>query len=288
MPSRTKDQKLVIIGGAEDRDAECAILRRFVELAGGPRARIVVTPVASEIAEKVAPEYVALFRRLGAGEVSAEQFESRAEAADPAKVERLARATGVFFTGGDQSRIVSVLGGTEVDTTLHRRWEQGMVLSGTSAGATAMSSTMLMDDSPTDRPLEETRVSTGPGMEFLPGVIIDQHFGERKRLGRLLSVVARYPHELGIGIDENTGLVVEGSEFEVIGAGSVTIIDAGGAVFERARVDAARGKLSALYDIKLHVLCCGSKFDLLARKPLLLKNGANGDAHVNTSDRELR
>jgi cyanophycinase len=178
----------------------------------------------------------------------------------------LESATGTFFTGGDQMRVTSLLGGTPADRALHRRHEQGMVLRGTSAGASMMSGTMSVSGASEATPrLGQVRV--GPGMEFMHGAIIDQHFGQRGRSGRLLSALAQYPHLLGIGIDEDTARIVRGEELEVIGAGAVTVLDAGSATYND--VSTLRpSQHVALCGVTLHVLTAGLRFNLQARAPI--------------------
>ncbi|MEV1289117.1 cyanophycinase [Micromonospora sp. NPDC049679] len=258
--------RVVAIGGAERARADGSpILRRFVELTGGARARLVVVATASTDPEPVEIEYVEVLTRLGAGTVRALRLESRQQANSDATVEALSDATGVFFTGGDQTRIANVLGGTRVDSVLHTRLGAGAItVAGTSAGAAMMSGTMIID-SGEDGGISAHSVRTGPGMEFLPGVLIDMHFAERHRLDRLLSAVALYPHELGLGIDEDTAIVAEGGRFEVIGSGAVTVIDAGCAnTIRTAEYD---GKPLAMIGVCLHVMPAGYTFDLHGRCP---------------------
>jgi cyanophycinase len=165
----------------------------------------------------------------------------------------------VFFTGGDQERITTVIGGTRTDSLLHEL--TGTVIAGTSAGAAAMSGTMIVEG---DAPgITRASVRTGPGLEFLPGVLIDQHFAERGRVNRLLSAVALYPHELGLGIDEDTAILADTEHFEVIGSGSVTVVDAGCATDIRVPPD---GPI-ALAGARIHVLPAGHRFDLTGRRP---------------------
>ncbi|HEU4346755.1 MAG TPA: cyanophycinase, partial [Actinoplanes sp.] len=186
--------RLLAIGGA----AGPALLSRFVAL-GGPSILVVAT--ASAEPETLEAEYVDAFTRLGAGSVRPLRLASRAAANDPAVAEALGAATGVFFTGGDQVRITTTIGGTLTDSVLQRLVAAGsLVLGGTSAGAAMMSGTMIVGG-------DGTSVVTGPGLEFLPGVLIDMHFAKRGRLHRLLAAVARYPHELGLGIDEDTAIL---------------------------------------------------------------------------------
>ena len=256
-------RRLLVIGGAERHaPAGAAILGRFVELAGGPDARIVVIATASEEPDVLEAEYADAFERLGAKQVEPLRLTGRGQANGNAALEALDDATGVYFTGGDQRRIAAVIGGTRSDQLLQGRVEAGeIILGGTSAGAAMMAGTMIVGG---DQPgVSAASVETGPGLEFLPGVLIDMHFGERGRLNRLLSAVALYPHELALGIDEGTAILVEGDRFEVIGAGSVTVIDAGLA----DRISAPADGPIALTDARIHVLPAGCIFDLTGRSP---------------------
>jgi cyanophycinase len=258
--------RLFVIGGA----AGAAVLRRFVHLAGGPDADIVVIATATRSPAPVEAEHVALFRELGAGSVRALRVSTRAEAnaVDPGLLES---ATGVYFTGGDQLRITTIIGGTRTDSVLQALVQQGrIVLAGTSAGAAMMSGTMIVGG---DGPgVTTASVRTGPGLEFLPGVLIDMHFAERGRLNRLLSAVALYPHELGVGIDEDTAILADGDVLEVLGSGSVTIVDAGTATDIRVPAD---GPI-ALVGARIHVLPAGCRFELSGRRPSIV-DGAAGE-----------
>ena len=259
--------RLVVIGGAEDREAECGVLREFVRLAGGARARLVIISVASDAPEEVAGLYEKTFRRLGVRQVRALDVAGREAANAGESVAAVEAATGVFFTGGNQLRITRLVGGTRLDTALHRRREEGMVLAGTSAGAAMMSSVMIVGSAPT-MTLRAGMVELGSGLGFLPGVLIDQHFEQRGRLRRLLAAIAQHPHELGVGVDEDTALVVDGHAFEVFGTGSVTVIDAGGLTHTNLG-EAERHDLLAICGVRIHVLPAGYRFDLRDRAPLL-------------------
>lgn len=265
--SRTPTQgPLVVIGGAEDRTGQCSILKEFVRLAGGAKAHLLVMTVASQQPTEVGEIYTQAFKRLGVKRVQTVDIEHHEQANDPELGEQVAGATGVFFTGGDQVRITNLLGGSLLDRLLHQRHDEGMVLGGTSAGAAMMSGTMIVEG------LSETtprvgNVRTGPGLEFMRGVIIDQHFGQRGRSGRLLSAVAESPHQLGVGIDEDTALVVQEGEFEVIGCGAVTVLDAGALTYNDV-LERRFEEHVALCDVKLHVLTAGLRFSLKDRKPL--------------------
>jgi cyanophycinase len=250
--------RLLLIGGA----AGPALLQRFVNLAGGAGADIVVIATASRDPASQEVQYVDAFRRLGAGAARPLRLETRAQANDRAVVAALSGATGVFFTGGDQRRITTVIGGTQADSALQALLQAGaIVLGGTSAGAAMMSATMIVGG---DAPgVAAASVRTGPGLEFLPGVLIDMHFAERGRLNRLLSAVALYPHELGLGIDEDTAILADVEQFEVFGSGSVTVVDAGCASDIRIPAD---GPI-ALAGARIHVLPAGYRFDLTGRRP---------------------
>jgi cyanophycinase len=160
------------------------------------------------------------------------------------------------------------------DTALHARLADGMILAGTSAGAAMMSSTMILGGSIAS--VSTGSVRTGPGMEFLSGVLIDMHFAQRGRLNRLLSAIAMFPHELGLGIDENTAILVEGDVFEVLGSGSVTVIDAGQARTISATLSDVGGPI-ALCGAQLHVLPAGWRFNLTERAAI--KRSEQDHAH---------
>lgn len=271
----SRHSRLLVIGGAERCHPDgTEILRRFVDLAGGAAAELIVIATASAEPAVLEAEYAALFTRLGAGRVRALRLESRTQANEAAVDATLAGATGVFFTGGDQLRITTVLGGTRADSALQRLVRAGaIVLGGTSAGAAMMSGTMILGG---DGPgVTRAGVRTGPGLEFLPGVLIDMHFAERGRLNRLLSAVARYPHELGLGIDENTAILAQGDSFEVLGAGAVTVVDAGAAADIRVPAD---GPI-ALTGARVHVLPAGCRFELSGRRPSLV-DGTAGEREL--------
>lgn len=252
--------RLLIIGGA----AGPALLGRFVELAGGAAARIVVIATGSSAPDVIEAEHRDAFLELGAGCVRALRIVDRSGANDPAVEPVLRAATGVFFTGGDQERIARVIGGTATDSILQSLVTSGaVVLAGTSAGAAMMSGTMIVEGDA--RGVSRASVRTGPGLEFLPCVLIDQHFAERGRVNRLLSAVALYPHELGLGIDEDTAILTDGDYFEVLGSGAVTVVDAGAAQLIRVPEE---GPI-ALAGARIHVLPAGHTFHLTGRRPVV-------------------
>src|SRR3954447_17252981 len=200
---------LIVIGGAEDRAGEARILRAFVQTAGGAKGRVVVVTVASGEAAAVGAEYVAAFRRLGAKDVHTLDIATRKQACDPGLLDVLDGAVTVFFTGGDQMRITSLLGGTPVYQRVHDIYNAGGVIAGTSAGASVMCETMMVSGDGDESHRLEDALQLSPGLGLIGDVIIDQHFAERGRMGRLLGAVCQNPRILGLGIDENTAVVVE-------------------------------------------------------------------------------
>lgn len=250
---------LVIIGGGEDRVDDKEILTKFVELAGGAQAKIIVLTAASTVPEEMWHIYDQAFGALGVSDRSPLHIASRAEANDPECARRISEATGVFITGGDQKRLLAVIGGTEVAEAMHDAvLRHGACIGGTSAGASAMSAHMLADGKAELNP-EKGAVSLGAGLGLLHRVVIDQHFSQRHRLARLLSVVAQNPYLHGIGIDEDTALVIEfGVGIEVIGNGSVTLVDGRDVISNVA--DAKRRESLELINVRLHMLPSGSSY----------------------------
>jgi len=258
---------LFIIGGAEDREEDKLVLARFVELAGGPAARIAVITAASHYHDEVWPVYDEAFRALGVTNRMPVLISSRDEANDEARAQAIYDADAIFMTGGDQKRLVSLIGGTRIDRAIHLAVrERGVCLAGTSAGASAMSEHMLYDTQP--KPVKGS-VQMAAGLGFMRRVVIDQHFSERLRLARLLGIVAQNPYLLGCGIDEDTALIVEpGKGLEVIGDGAVTILD--GREMCSNIVEGQRADRFELTNVKLHLMPAGARyyFDGGAKGPL--------------------
>jgi cyanophycinase len=252
---------LVIIGGHEDRQHRMEILTRFVELAGGENARIVVITAASKVADEMWETYDRAFGELGVKQRAHLTLENRQDANNEDKVRMVAEADGIFMTGGDQKRLLAIIGGTALDAEMHTALKvRGACIGGTSAGASAMSGHMLAQGK-TDLLPAKGSVSLAAGLGFLHRVVIDQHFSERQRLSRLLSVVAANPYLQGIGIDEDTALVVErGRGIEVLGEGSVTIVD--GRTMDTNMADIQERDTPELIDVRLHLLPAGSRYYL--------------------------
>ena len=258
--------KLVAIGGGDISEGDAPLLKEFVKLARGARARVVVMTVATDDPQAAAAQYKDAFKRLGVDDVKAVDVSKHADALKPDSLEAIEHATGLFFTGGDQLHITSMIGGTEMQALMHRRYERGLVIGGTSAGAAMMSNSMIVGGDGDDNP-KVGAVEIGPGMDLVIGALIDTHFSQRGRFGRLLTAVAHYPQDMGIGIDEETALIVNKNEFEVAGKGAVTVID-GGAMTYTSLPYAEAGDGLSLYGVSVHVLAAGSRFDLANRRPI--------------------
>jgi cyanophycinase len=238
---------LLIIGGAEDRTGECVLLRVFAERSGGTGARIALITTASGEPGALFAEYSAALRRHGVPDVCELRLADRDQRDGERTLSGLARATGVFFTGGDQSRL-GPLAGSQANLLLLDRLAAGtLVVAGTSAGATALGQEMILGEDTAGQPC------TGPGLGLLPGAVVDMHFTQRQRLPRLVTVVRQRPSLLGIGIDEGTAILVRRRRFEVLGDGTVTTVE-------------ARGEWP---DVQVRVSPAGGFFDLERRRPLL-------------------
>jgi cyanophycinase len=257
----TKNGHLVIIGGSEDRKNDKAILSRFIELSGGPDAKIVVITAASRIADQMWEVYDKAFGDLGVARRVHLNLLSRQDANSEAYVAELADADGIFMTGGDQKRLLAIIGGTALDAEMHVAYKvRGACIGGTSAGASAMSGHMLAQGRAELHP-EKGSVSLAAGLGFLHRVVVDQHFSERHRLSRLLSIVSQNPYLQGIGIDEDTALVVErGVGIEVMGEGAVTVVD--GRTMLSNMADIKEHDTPELIDVRLHLLPAGASYKL--------------------------
>ena len=254
---------MLLIGGAEDKFRDKVILSTFADLAGGPAGHVVVISTASSLGEAATAAYRDLFLSLGLGRVSGIHPDDRPDANDDSAVTLLAEATGVFLTGGNQSRLTQVVAGTRLADALSNAHDRGVVVAGTSAGASALGAHMVAFGRPGPTP-KNRMVQLAAGLGLVPGVLIDQHFEQRGRIGRLLALVAQSPSLLGVGIDEDTCAVVSADRtLSVIGRGAVTIVDG-----SRVATDAYRGKGHRPVMVSgaiLHSLPSGYRFDMRAR-----------------------
>jgi cyanophycinase len=263
----TSPGAILAAGGAEDKVKKREILERFVKEAGGGKARIAILPTASSIPEERAAFYSGVFGGLGAEAVSV-PIAARADAQSPSNVEAIRAASGVFLTGGDQSRLVDVLSGTPALAAIVERLRAGGVLAGTSAGASAFSATMIVGGQ-TGLTLRKDAVKLSAGLGIITRLIIDQHFSQRDRLGRLLTAVALKPEALGVGIDEDTAIVYYGSgDLEVIGTGQVFIVDNSRAIANEVK-GVPKTRPFTLAGVVLHVLTAGDRFNVVSREMVL-------------------
>lgn len=259
--------KLLIIGGAEDKEGECTILKRFVQEAGGTDSIIAILTAATEYPEQVGSQYQELFHKFGAKQVFVLDISRRHHANNEELAKLLAKVSGVFFTGGDQLRITGMLGGTVLGRMLHQLYERGVVIAGTSAGASVMSDTMIVGGDSAS-PKKEAIVMA-PGLGLLRAVIIDQHFAQRGRIGRLLAAVAQNPYVLGVGIDEDTAILVyPDGRLTVVGSQTVIIVDASPSVATNVS-ESSPGEALVLTPVLMHVLSNGLWFDFKKRVALL-------------------
>jgi cyanophycinase len=259
-----RNRTLIIIGGHEDKKGNKEILKKVAERVGS--GKLVICTAASEEPDRYFEEYEGIFRNLGVKHIHKLIINSREEAKSESRVRILDDATAVFFTGGDQLKITSQVGDTPIFQRLHDIYQEGGVIIGTSSGASAMCETMIVSgDGDESHKLASLRMA--PGLALIAGVIIDQHFAERGRMGRLLGAVAQNPRMIGIGIDENTAIIVgQDREFYVLGDGAVYILDGSG-VSDANIAEEANGTTLSIYDVTLHVLSKGDAFDLKERRP---------------------
>src|SRR5215213_1547409 len=260
----TPKGSLILVGGAEDRQDEMHILREVAGRAKG--GRLAVITAASSQPEEMWALYKKLFHQLGVKDVVHVPVADRDAAFDPAVVDTLKSAKVIFFTGGDQVRITSHLGGSTMCDAIRAVYEKGATLAGTSAGTSCMSETMLVGGSSEESHKVSNALFMAPGLGFMTNVIIDQHFAERGRIGRLLGAVAQNPRILGVGIDENTAIVVNDGWFRVLGAGAVYVLDAISESYTNVS-DEAPEQVMSIFDVRLHIMSTADVFDLATRRP---------------------
>ena len=268
MPSKTPDggQRgwIVPIGGAEEKQANPRVLQRFVDLCGGKDARIVVIPTASKLIE-TGTQYEQLFPELGAGRVDVLDFDTRRDAKEQNRLDLIEQATGVFFTGGNQLRLSTLLGGTPVAKLVRILNANGMHVGGTSAGASILSEHMIAFGREGSSPTAGS-VRLAPGLGLTNRFIIDQHFRQRDRLGRLVAALAYNPFAIGIGLDEDTAAFIGPDDtLEVEGSGSVTIVDAADLSFS-SMDRAGEDDPVCLLGLRVHILVAGATFNLHTRQ----------------------
>jgi cyanophycinase len=254
---------IIPIGGAENKENDRHILERFVRVSGGEQADIVVIPTASRMHE-TGPRYEQLFRSIGAERVTVMDFDTRRDCQETGRLHRLEEASGIFFTGGNQLRLTTLLGGTPVAKLIRQRNAHGVTVGGTSAGASILSEHMIAFGDEGSAVVSGS-VRLAPGLGLTNRFIIDQHFRQRDRLGRLLTALAYNPFAVGIGLDEDTAAFIGPDEtVEVEGSGGVTIVD-GADVSYSSMGEVAEGQPVCMLGLRLHVLVAGATFNLHTR-----------------------
>jgi len=267
MPSKVPDGEtrgwIIPIGGAENKENDRHILERYIRVSGGDAADIVVIPTASRMHE-TGPRYEQLFRDIGAARVTVMDFDTRRDCHEPGRLSRIEEASGIFFTGGNQLRLTTLLGGTPVAKLIRARNAHGVTVGGTSAGASILSEHMIAFGDEGSSVISGS-VRLAPGLGLTNRFIIDQHFRQRDRLGRLLTALAYNPFAIGIGLDEDTAAFIGPDEtVEVEGSGGVTVVDASDVTFS-SMDSVAEGQPVCMLGLHMHILVAGATFNLHTR-----------------------
>ncbi len=256
---------VIPIGGAEERTGAQRVLKRFVKLCGGRKARIAIIPTASSRPD-TGDKYIEIFNKIGVSDVVSLPINERSETDRQDYLDLLDQADGIFITGGNQLRLSTILGGTEIAKKIRRLNAEGVHVAGTSAGAAIMPEHMIAGGDAGAMPSGDG-VNLAPGLGLTNALLIDQHFSQRHRLGRLLTAISYNPFMLGIGIDEDTAIFIDPEHsFEVVGSGAVTVIDPVHLSYSSMSKASKKDALSML-DLKLHILSKGCTFDIVERKP---------------------
>ena len=255
---------IIPIGGAEDKEKEMKIHRKFVDLCGSNKGVIVVVPTASQL-NCIGPTYNDVFLKLGIGKVKLLPINSREDCDNPEFTKILDHATGIFLTGGNQLRLSTIIGGTLIAKTIRRRNAAGVPVAGSSAGAAIMSEHMIAGGDGNMSPRNDG-VNLAPGMGLTNAVIIDQHFSQRNRIGRLLSATSYNPFLIGLGIDEDTAAFIDPDNIiEVVGSGTVTVVDAGNLTYSSMTQVDSNDSLSLL-GLRIDIMAEGCRYDLKKRQ----------------------
>lgn len=271
--------KLISIGGAEDKGTESeghytqqsnlnffelGILKRVVHVMGGVNSRIEVITTASSIPAEVGENYLTAFGKMGCTDVHVMNIRNRDDARKIEFIDRIKKCDGVMLSGGDQLRLTTIFGGTEFLDILHERYHHGLVIAGTSAGAMAMSNTMIYQGKSDLAHLKgEVKITTG--LAFMNNVIIDSHFDKRGRFNRLAQAVASNPSCTGIGLGEDTGVIVtNGNHLEVIGSGAVVIVD-GKDINHSNITDVSMGTPISVENLRVNIMVHGNSYSVKER-----------------------
>ena len=269
-PSKPEGDKkrgtIIPIGGAEDKEGMSDVLRKFLEVSGGREARVVIIPTASNLSD-TGSRYEKIFTKLGAASATALPITTRDEAALDQWIPAIEDATAVFITGGNQLRLTTILGGTNIARAIRKANARGVTVGGTSAGAAILSEHMIAYGKEGTTP-HAGKVSLVPGFGLTNRIMIDQHFRQRDRLGRLLTAIAYNPFAVGVGLDEDTAAFIDHEKkLTVVGAGALTIIDAS-ELTHSSIAEAKLGMPVTMTNVRLHILTQGGTFDLETRKAM--------------------
>lgn len=257
---------LIIIGGAEDKEGKKEILKRVCMCINKETDILLVATVATEHPKEAAKRYNKAFGELGVKNIKILDISNREDAFKEENYKLVYESSLIFFTGGDQLRITSLIGGSPIYDALKTSADRGIYIVGTSAGASVMSNTMIVEGEDEEAPRKCT-LKMAPGLGLINNIIIDQHFVQRGRIGRLLTGVAQNPQVLGVGIDENTAIIANKSgEIEVIGEGAVYFIDGSEISYSNVSEQHSDEVLS-IYNVRIHVLKEGNKFNLINKIP---------------------
>lgn len=255
---------LILIGGREDKTGEMKILAEVAKRVG--KKRLCIATVASTMGDELWEDYRKVFRSLGVKKITHLDMVSRQESVETNAIRSVEQADAVFFTGGDQLRITSELGGTPIAERIQAIYKSGGLIAGTSAGASVVGDTMLIGGESDTSFRIGGKLHLAPGLGYARNMIIDQHFAERGRIGRLLSAIAHHPKYLGIGIDENTSIIMNHSSFKVLGNGGVYVLDAHQSTDSNLS-EAQPDTTLSIFGVCLHLLSEGDSFDLKTFKP---------------------
>lgn len=260
-----KDTTLIAIGGGDLAEAPGVLDAIFKTVERKDEARLLILTVATSEVEGAYDKYDAIFRKRNIKHVEMADVSVREDAFDDFAVKKIEAADILFFTGGDQLNITSLFGGSPMHEAMQRRMNSGVVIVGTSAGAAMMSGSMIVGGRSDSAPKAEG-VQLGPGLDLIPEAVVDTHFSQRGRHGRLLTVIAHYPHLTGIGLDEKCSVVVKGRKLTVVGDGCVTVFE-GKSVTHCDLPERKPGECIGILGVQLHVLPCGYSYDLERHMP---------------------
>lgn len=264
------DDKLIIIGGAEDKEGEKKILN-YVASKIKKNDILLVATIASKLPKENIKQYAKIFHELGVNNIEELTINDREECYHDDKINLVKSARLIFFTGGDQLRITSMLGGTPLYDAIKDQLDDSAIYVGTSAGASVVSETMLVCGEEEKSP-SKCRVDMSAGLGLIKDIIIDQHFAQRGRIGRLLSAVAQNPQTIGIGIDEDTAIIIDkNNELKVMGSGAIYIVDGRNMTYSNVSEQCC-DELLSMYNVVLHVLTAGKKYNLVTKMPFEEEN----------------